>query len=594
MGLAADLVSYDPYYDSVIQNLLGNTLVCDNIAHATQIARKYRSAFRIVTLDGDIVSTSGAMTGGSRKQESGNLLANERKIKECEDTIEEKKAYLLKLQQMEEQLRLQKEAVDREVEQLRETFQNAKSELAAILQKEEAIAISIAECNESVNEYAQVLRSLKTKETELSSEFSLSAEDEEALSALKEKAARDMEQQKEEYAAVKSEFDEKNSKLNDLRIELAALNGTLETEENNRQRLESEKQALLSEMAETRKNIANIEVTIQTLDQEAERKALTPEERAEVDSLRANISAIGEQKKLLNARIVLMENRKTELLGEIASLQDRKFHCDLDLNRIDAALENTRVRIEEEYGLDYEGCLAFRDETFDMRGSATLINSLKHKIGALGAVNPNAIEEYEQVKARYEEMQIQQNDLEKGIADLKTVLETLKTEMQKQFDDGFRKINENFKLTYKELFGGGRAELQMEYEDGVDPLDAGVEIMACPPGKKLTKISLLSGGERALTAIAILFAILKLRPMPFCILDEIEAALDEANVDRFAQYLKNFSKDTQFIVITHRKPTMEQADSLFGVTMEEKGVSKIVSVKLSELEEKLGGDTVAG
>ena len=172
------------------------------------------------------------------------------------------------------------------------------------------------------------------------------------------------------------------------------------------------------------------------------------------------------------------------------------------------------------------------------------------------------------------------------------MLNELKAEMQKKFDDGFNEINANFSQIFRELFGGGKAEMQLDYTDCDDPLNAGIEIVVSPPGKKLSKISLLSGGERAFTAIAILFAILKSRPMPFCILDEIEAALDEANVDRFAKYLKKFSKDTQFIVITHRKPTMNQADILFGVTMEEKGVSKVVSVKLSEVEEKLGGDTV--
>ena len=190
-------------------------------------------------------------------------------------------------------------------------------------------------------------------------------------------------------------------------------------------------------------------------------------------------------------------------------------------------------------------------------------------------------------------MAAQRDDVQKGIDDTSAALEELKREMQKQFDEGFDQINENFKKLFKELFGGGRAELQMDYSETDDPLSAGVELVACPPGKKLTKISLLSGGERALTAIAILFAILMLRPMPFCVLDEIEAALDEANVDKFAQFLKKFAKETQFIVITHRKPTMEKADCLFGVTMEEKGVSKIVSVKLSEVESKLGGDTVA-
>ena len=189
-------------------------------------------------------------------------------------------------------------------------------------------------------------------------------------------------------------------------------------------------------------------------------------------------------------------------------------------------------------------------------------------------------------------MTAQRDDVQKGIDDTTAALEELKGEMQKQFDEGFNQINENFKKLFKELFGGGKAELQMDYSECDDPLSAGVEIVACPPGKKLTKISLLSGGERALTAIAILFAILMLRPMPFCVLDEIEAALDEANVDKFAQFLKKFAKETQFIVITHRKPTMEKADSLFGVTMEEKGVSKIVSVKLSEVESRLGGDTI--
>ena len=210
----------------------------------------------------------------------------------------------------------------------------------------------------------------------------------------------------------------------------------------------------------------------------------------------------------------------------------------------------------------------------------------------LGAVNPNAVEEYEYEKARCEEMTTQREDLQKAIDDLQAALDEIRGEMLRIFNAGFEEINENFKITFKELFGGGKAELQIDYEDVEDPLAAGVEIVACPPGKKLTKISLLSGGERALTAIAILFAILKSRPMPFCILDEIEAALDDANVDRFATYLKRFALDTQFIVITHRKPTMNQADTLFGVTMQEKGVSKIVSVKLAEVESKLGAGTV--
>ena len=188
------------------------------------------------------------------------------------------------------------------------------------------------------------------------------------------------------------------------------------------------------------------------------------------------------------------------------------------------------------------------------------------------------------LKERYEEMNTQKEDLIKAESDLKEAIDKIKGEMLAQFDEGFKKINENFQKIFKELFGGGRAMLELDYSQVEDRLEAGIEIIAEPPGKKLQKLSLLSGGEKALTAIAILFSILRLRPMPFCVLDEIEAALDEANVDRFARYLKKFSEDTQFIVITHRKPTMELADALFGVTMQEKGVSKTVSVKLSDVE----------
>ena len=193
------------------------------------------------------------------------------------------------------------------------------------------------------------------------------------------------------------------------------------------------------------------------------------------------------------------------------------------------------------------------------------------------------------MKERYDEMYVQKEDLTKAEDDIVKAIETLKKEMLSQFNEGFNKINENFMRIFKELFGGGRAMLELDYENAEDQLEAGVNIVAEPPGKKLQKLSLLSGGEQALTAIAILFSILRLRPMPFCVLDEIEAALDEANVDRFARYLKKFSDETQFIVITHRKPTMELADALFGVTMQEKGVSKLVSVKLSDIEEVEAG-----
>ncbi len=237
-----------------------------------------------------------------------------------------------------------------------------------------------------------------------------------------------------------------------------------------------------------------------------------------------------------------------------------------------------------------ETCQHLRDPEYNFATSQQVINDLKRKLNSLGPVNPSAIEEYETTKTRYDELMVQRTDLEKAEDDIKKAIQKLTNEMLAIFNDGFEQIRSHFQLIFKQLFGGGRADLLLDYTNVEDPLDAGVEIVAEPPGKKLQKISLLSGGEMSLTAIAILFAILKLRPMPFVVLDEIEAALDDANVERFARYLQNFSKETQFIVITHKKVTMELSDALFGVTMQEKGVSKIVSVKLSDIQDVVDAD----
>ena len=249
---------------------------------------------------------------------------------------------------------------------------------------------------------------------------------------------------------------------------------------------------------------------------------------------------------------------------------------------MDVDIENMQERIYEEYEMTYNDCLPFKDQNndFDIKETMIKINQIKNQITGLGYVNVNAIEEYKTEGARYEEMNSQIEDLKKAEEDAVNIIKELSTEMLEKFNTEFVKIQENFTKVFKELFGGGNARLELLPSE--DPLEAGVEIIAQPPGKVLQQISLLSGGEKTMTAIAILFAILKLRPMPFCFLDEIEAALDDANIERYARYLKRFSDDTQFIVITHRKPTMELADALYGVTMEEKGVSKIVSVKLSD------------
>ncbi len=592
LGLADELVRYDAYYDNVIKNLLGNTLVCDTIANATSIAKKYPRSFRIVTLDGDIIATSGAMTGGSKRSGSGNLLAGERHIKECEEGIAKKTALAKKIKEAIEESERAREETEAELERFRIKVQEETASFAALSQRELALNDLISDAERDLAEYNGLLERLEKRVGDLESEVLSSSESEDILNKIRSEAAAEAAARAAQSQDLKAERERLLQELQTLRVEGATLLSSREAEEENARRLGEEKLALLKKVDDTHAEIAETELLIKQLKRDEEKAALTDEEQKAVSSIRAGIARVEGEKKETAEKQSALADKKRALLAEQQNLSDKKHESELEISKAEVSLENMKQRIDEAYGLTYETALELRDVNYDLSTSATNINSLRHKIAALGPVNQNAEEDYDNLLARYTEMQTQREDLEKGIADLNTVLSDLRNAMQQQFDEGFNEINKNFTQIFKELFGGGKAEMELDYTDCDDPLNAGVEIIACPPGKKLTKISLLSGGERAFTAIAILFAILKSRPMPFCILDEIEAALDEANVDRFANYLKKFSKETQFIVITHRKPTMTQADTLFGVTMEEKGVSKIVSVKLSEVESRLGGDTV--
>ena len=593
VGLANELVRYDKYYDNVIYNLIGNTLIADNIANANEIAKKYPHAFRIVTLDGDVISTSGSMTGGSRRADSGNLLANERKIEETSKEIEKAEAEVAKLTAERAAFEEKKNKAAAEMETLRESFQEARAKIAALEEKRQSLARKIEEEESSLKGQEGALAVLYERMKGIDTEFSTSSEGEEKFSRMKSAADEETERRKAEYDKLRSELGERNLRLNVLQVYIAQYRAAGENARADAERLCREREELEGKIADSAANIENIGATIADLEEMAEKTALTPEQRDELNALREKREEVGREKDEINRELENVMAKSRAAQARIEELSEKSHRQEIELTKIDSELENLQARIDEEYQETYESCLAYKDENFDPKEGQTLVNRLKREINSLGPINHNALEEYEALSAQYEEMAAQRDDVQKGIDDTSAALEELKREMQKQFDEGFDQINENFKKLFKELFGGGRAELQMDYSETDDPLSAGVEIVACPPGKKLTKISLLSGGERALTAIAILFAILMLRPMPFCVLDEIEAALDEANVDKFAQFLKKFAKETQFIVITHRKPTMEKADCLFGVTMEEKGVSKIVSVKLSEVESKLGGDTVA-
>ena len=311
-------------------------------------------------------------------------------------------------------------------------------------------------------------------------------------------------------------------------------------------------------------------------------KAENSEKKQQLDQIKQKQTILDIDKQKTQNLIKELDIKKQELNDSIAKINDKKYAEDIHLGKVDSELETMQEKIYEDYSLTYDTCLEYKRPDFDITVAMPEIYRIKKEIQKLGAVNINAIDDVKVLLERYEEKSSQVADLTKAESELTEIIRDLSKEMTTRFDTAFQKISENFKVTFKELFGGGNAKLELIESESGDPLEAGVDIVAEPPGKKLQNITLLSGGEKALTAIAILFSILKLRPMPFCLLDEIEAALDDSNVERFAQYLKRFSKVTQFIVITHRKPTMELADSLYGVTMEEKGVSRTVSVKLAD------------
>ena len=593
VGLAIDLVKYDKKYENVIHNLLGNTLVCEDIACATVIARRYPRSFKIVTLDGDIIATSGSMTGGSRRENSANLLANERKIKEIEDEITAKKNLL-------ESSGVKRGEAERELaaakafrEELDGKLQQARLERAGAKEKLSSLMFNIADRESEYSVYRQSRGQIEGKLAELDSQYSSTSQGASTLSEQSHKASSEIDTMSEQNDKIVKERNEKTARLNSMQVEMASLESAMKSNTDSAERTKAEKAELIERVSNLRTLLPQLQQQFDEWSDKAARAALTKDEQLKLDDLNARIGEVEESKKKLNARVADIDKSRFETAELLEELNGKLHNQEMAMQKIDSDLEFLQQRIDEEYHEDYEGCLKYKVENFDVSAASSTIISCKRQITMLGPVNLTAIEDYEAVSARYQKMCEEKDDLQKAIEDLEKALADIRGEMLKIFDAGFNTINENFKRTFKELFGGGRAELQLDYSACEDPLDAGVEIVACPPGKNLTKISLLSGGEQALTAIAILFAIIQMRPMPFCVLDEIEAALDDANVGRYATYLKKFAAQTQFIVITHRKPTMEKADVLFGVTMEEKGVSKIVSVKLSEVESRLGGDTVS-
>ena len=584
-GVASELISYSSDIDNIVSNLLGTTIIVDNLDTAIDVSHSTELSYKIVTLDGDVINPAGSMTGGSRKQEAANLISREREIQTLGVEIQKLKAMQLQKNASYDEMQKELEFLKNNINTFLDEKNNAEIDFVKENEKYQQAKVALEDLKDEIDNLDASNASIKGRIEVITEELS-------GIDQLEENAVNSKAQTTKfmnEKQALFNELRQKREKLNEqmtlVKIDIASNEAESSAIREDLIRINQDIDKQNEVLTNLNREIANLEETIA----EGEKmisvqfeKAENTEKKQKLDSIKQKQTELDADKQQTQNRIKELDARKQELNDSIAKINDKKYAEDMHLSKVDTELENMQEKIYEDYSLVYETCLEYKRPDFDISVAMPEIYRIKKEIQKLGAVNINAIDDVKVLLERYEEKSAQVADLSKAESELTEIIKDLSTEMTTRFDTAFQKVSENFKVTFKELFGGGNAKLELIESESGDPLEAGVDIVAEPPGKKLQNITLLSGGEKALTAIAILFSILKLRPMPFCLLDEIEAALDDSNVERFAQYLKRFSKVTQFIVITHRKPTMELADSLYGVTMEEKGVSRTVSVKLAD------------
>ena len=585
LGIASELVSFSENVAPVMQNLLGAIVIARDLDSANLLARQLRYQVRIVSLDGDVMNAGGSMTGGATKQGNRGNLFNQghelaewtKRYEEINQALQAKEAFVRDLQAKIADQTESLETLRTQGEQTRLAYQEAQSSEERVateltrLQKEQSLfSYEAKELESFLNDYQVQKETLEFKQVELKTQ--------------QDKINQEIQQLNEESDQLEEKRAGINAELSRLQADYAVLDERL---------LYLERQALGFEeqINELTNQIVNLENQLLALssdssDHEESEESLTQrltELATAREHLQEQLAVWKEMRQSLQQQVDQADSELTEANREQKQLLARQSQADVQKNRYELKLDNALAYLQEEYSLTFEGAEAQADPEIDQQVAQTEVSRLKQAIEKLGPVNLNAIEQYQQVEERYDFLTTQRDDLLSAKEQLFETMDEMDDEVKTRFFTTFQAIREKFNVVFPNMFGGGRAELVLTDPD--DLLNTGIEIEAQPPGKKLQSLSLLSGGERALTAIALLFSIIQVRPVPFCVLDEVESALDEANVARFGRYLSAFQNDTQFIVVTHRKGTMEAADVLYGVTMQESGVSKIISVRLEEVKE---------
>ena len=578
-GVASSVVKYDQALKNIFESLLGRTVVVNTTDDAISLARQSNFSFRIVTLEGEVINPQGSISGGSKKAISSNILMRDSEIENLANQITKLTNSLNEYKNYKNTLENDIASLTNDINTLQEKSVVARVESVKQNQNYEQLSVYVDELNKERISLSQEKIDFSTKIEVISKALTLQDQNEN----FKIDGSEQIENSQKLFVSLRKERDNLQNQITELKIQKTALEGELSNISSEINRLEEYLTQLNFTLNDLKNNLDRVEDNFNFAKQSVEEKLDSVDDsglRNKIEEERTKLSQLDSKKQTLQNDIHLLDDDKARLMNEVNAVQEKKYQQSALLTKVDTDIEAMQEKIFEDYELTYASCLPLKIENFDVKEGMIEINKIKKEISKLGYINVNAIEDCKELMERYETLNAQAQDLITAKEDLEKIIKDLATEMITRFDSEFQKIQVNFSKIFRELFGGGNAKLELTESE--DPLQAGVEIVAEPPGKKLQSITLLSGGEKALTAIAILFAILRLRPMPFCLLDEIEAALDDTNVSRFAQYLKNFSKETQFIVITHRKPTMMLTDSLYGVTMEEPGVSKIVSVKLED------------
>ncbi len=587
-GTALQLIEFDKEYHNVFSSLLGSTVVVENLDVAVELSKKYAYKHRIVTLEGDMIVPQGSISGGSRKQSTSSLLSNEREIKEIEEKIKNLSAEKDKCQQLFDQLSKAKEDISAKIKVLAERKNQCEVSLAAANERYEKDCEFAQAEKESFARVEKEKVDTQIRIDQINKALELMAENIKELSDKKSDTQSSVSDGQDEYSVLKQQQDQLNDQITDVKVKLSTLSANIANAE---KELDSSNTLLVQNQTLIGLNSQQIlqnKQEIAMLDADMQMNAMQDVTYIDLEAVKNRLIANEQSKIKAKEDFERADKEKDEFAKQENDLKQKLLREEFNLENIETNLNALTNTVWEDYGLTYSNALQYKDENYDPTDSEKIITKLKNQRAHLGPVNVMAVDSYSETYKRYSEIQEQMDDLKKAESDLNVVIKNLTKEMVAKFNAGFEEINKNFSYTFKELFKGGHAKLVIEPNPEKEEIDYGIEIEAQPPGKTLQNISLLSGGERTLTVAAILFAIIKAKPMPFCLLDEIEAALDEANADRIARFLRKFSENTQFIVITHKKPTMESADVLYGVTMEEKGVSKIVSVKLTEAIKHVG------